>query len=80
MSINGSVLNDSHAEIVSRRCFMKYLYAQLELHFNPGKSFMNPLSCVEVESFEYTLSLSVQSVEIRSMLLHVCKNRYFLFL
>jgi double stranded RNA-specific editase B len=32
ISDQGLVVNDCHAEIVARRAFLHFLYAQLELH------------------------------------------------
>ena len=32
LSLEGCVINDSHAEIVARRCIIVFLYNQLELY------------------------------------------------
>ena len=42
LSLEGCVINDSHAEIVSRRCFIYYLYSQLENYdaADPEKSIL----------------------------------------
>ena len=42
LSLEGCVINDSHAEIVSRRCIIYYLYSQLENYdaADPEKSIL----------------------------------------
>ena len=45
LSLEGCVINDSHSEIVARRCLILYLYKQLEFAFgatdiNDNKSIL----------------------------------------
>lgn len=42
LSLEGCVINDSHAEIVTRRCLMVYLYKQLENICNNEESIFQP--------------------------------------
>lgn len=32
MSPQGDIVNDSHAEVLARRCFLRYLYDQMDMH------------------------------------------------
>lgn len=48
ISVSGNAINDSHAEIVARRCFINFLYDQLDLHTKPETAkdsvFLKPSS------------------------------------
>lgn len=43
MSKNGTILNDSHAEIICRRAFLLYLYSELEKAFKHQTSIFDQL-------------------------------------
>lgn len=38
MSVQGASLNDTHAEIIARRCLCDFMYSQLEMHINSETS------------------------------------------
>ncbi|XP_077983128.1 tRNA-specific adenosine deaminase 1-like [Glandiceps talaboti] len=44
MSRQGTVINDSHAEVIARRAFLRYLYSELGKVYggNPSKVFQHP--------------------------------------
>jgi hypothetical protein len=50
LSISGQCLNDCHAEIVSRRCLVHFLLAQMELYYAiiSGGQFLLDLSLASV--------------------------------
>ncbi|XP_055378580.1 double-stranded RNA-specific editase Adar-like [Condylostylus longicornis] len=39
LCLEGSVLNDMHAEILARRCLMKFLYSELRKYFNKATHY-----------------------------------------
>jgi double stranded RNA-specific editase B len=64
MSVNGNSLNDCHAEIISRRCLLEFLYKQLELFENgnpaPSSIFESNVSNVDGTVNGYKLKENIR--------------------
>jgi double stranded RNA-specific editase B len=72
MSVQGASLNDTHAEIIARRCLCDFIYSQLEMHTNPGmlqafiiSSHTARMLFNSVEIIFYSAVLVVQNVKGR---------------
>ena len=50
LSLEGCVINDSHAEIVTRRCLLVFLYGQLELLMRQNESAGEEVDAAEEET------------------------------
>lgn len=63
LSMEGNTVNDCHAEIITRRGFLRYLYHQLELFAdNPSDSILEPASAGKLKIRDgYTFHLYIST-------------------
>ena len=59
MSVSGTALNDCHAEIISRRCLMEFLYSQLE-QVAMGDGDSNGTVLIKAEAGGYKLKENIR--------------------
>jgi double stranded RNA-specific editase B len=60
ISEHGLAVNDSHAEIVARRCFMTFVYDQLEMHLKPETAKDSVLERLADGKYFYRLKDNIQ--------------------
>ncbi|CAI9725040.1 double-stranded RNA-specific editase 1 isoform X2 [Octopus vulgaris] len=60
MSDRGFGVNDCHAEIIARRCFLRYIYDQLELHLSDNPDVRNSSIFELREKGGYQLKENIQ--------------------
>lgn len=60
MSVKGAALNDTHAEIVGRRCLVDYLYSQLELLLSGDRGAAASIFVPKPDGFGFQLKDNVR--------------------
>ncbi|KAK3921835.1 Double-stranded RNA-specific editase 1 [Frankliniella fusca] len=60
MSVKGAALNDTHAEIVGRRCLVDYLYSQLELLLSGEQGASNSIFVSRPDGYGFQLKENVR--------------------
>ena len=80
-----NVFLDCHAEIISRRCLLEFLYKQIELFENgnpaPSSIFESNVSTVDgtVNGYKLKVSLNVLSLETLAFYISV-DNIYWMYI